>query len=173
MEYTKDFSARLTELRKRCKAIIERKRKKKKFKGEQFLKRVFEERTENMVRDMHYHCIKVMLNNDYTDILLPRMNVNNMVEDPSLRKEVKRNLRDLRFGQFRTRLINKVEVLGNGRNVHTCNEARTSITCSRCFRMHPNLGSSEVYKCQYCHNSMDRDWNAVANIEFKYIYVEE
>lgn len=164
-EYGKGMSDQIDGLRNRCKKLCEDKKTKKNANK---IKRIFEEKIDNKITDMHYKSIKI-LTQAATDILIPRMNVTSMVQEGSCDLKTKKNLLDYRFGQMRNRLINKVELLGNGRTVHTCNESRTTMTCARCFLPDDNVGRSETYKCKRCSNNLDRDWNASANILLKYI----
>jgi transposase len=156
------FTTKIDNLRKK---IADLKRERSKYYTEEI--RNAENKIANIVNDLHYKTISYFLK-DYANIFSPTMNVTQMISG-HLRSKTKHHLSDLRFGQFQSRLISKVEVYGNGRTVHKCNESRTSKTCCRCFKMDQHLGSSETYKCKNCGNTMDRDMNAAVNILIKYV----
>lgn len=134
---------------------------------EQWIRQAYD-RITNRVRDFHYQCIKHLWK--VKDIFIPKMNVAQMIrsEDSRISAENKRHMQALQFGQFRSRLIAKVEEWGNGRQVHVCREDRTTIACCKCFRMN-TVGKKETFVCKFCSNVMDRDLNSASNILLKYL----
>ena len=75
-----------------------------------------------------------------------------------------RELNDLKFYQFKQRLIQKCKE--SGKVVKFVKEHNTTKTCSDCGNIRI-VGSSEVYVCKKCNFTCDRDMNSAKNILMK------
>jgi putative transposase len=120
-------------------------------------------RIKNIVDDIHLKTITYLRKN-YTDVLLPSFDSQEMVSGTFLHSTTKRRLLGLQHYKFKQRLINKKEL-----NVHVINEAFTSKTCGCCGELNMNLGSSKNFKCSRCSLTIDRDFNGARNIYLKYM----
>jgi putative transposase len=120
-------------------------------------------RIKNIVNDIHWKTITYIKNN-YTDVLLPSFESQDMVTNTFLHSTTKRQLLGLQHYKFKEKLLNKKEI-----NVHVVNEAFTSKTCGCCGEINYKLGSSKMFKCSNCNLTIDRDFNGARNIYLKYM----
>ena len=142
-----------------------------------------QERARNKVKEFHRKYAKWLCDN-YSVILLPKFETQEMVQKITLRKrgpggslvEVERQIGSKtaramctmsHFG-FRQHLLQKARAYDNC-NVIICNEAYTSKTCGRCGGLNSNLGSSKHFRCSFCPYEADRDANGARNIMVKYL----
>jgi len=116
------------------------------------------------VDEMHYKTIAFLTKN-YTSILLPSFESQDMVRSKKLNKGVKRDMMNFSFYKFKQRLEHKCSLLKHC-NVTIVNEAYTSQTCGYCGNL--NKTSDEVIHCSSCDRSYDRDVNGSRNIYLKY-----
>ena len=124
-------------------------------------------RVKNLVRDLHWKCIRnIVLNYDY--IFLGDIRIQSCVKDKKLPKIIKRLLNQFSFFQFKQRLEYMCEKIN--RKLILVNEALTTKTCSNCGTKN-NIGSSETYTCSKCNHTFDRDINSAKNILIKGITV--
>ena len=119
----------------------------------------------NYIDEMHFKTIAFLTKN-YTSILLPSFESQDMVCSKKLHKSVKRDMMNFRFYKFQQRLIHKCSLLKHC-NVTIVNEAYTSQTCGYCGNL--NKTSNEVIHCGKCNRSYDRDVNGARNIYLKYV----
>jgi putative transposase len=118
----------------------------------------------NLVDDMHYKTIAYLTNN-YTSILLPSFETQDMVKSRKLHKTVKRDMLNYSFFKFKQRLQHKCSITKYC-NVSIVNEAYTSQTCGYCGNLKKT--SDEIIKCDKCNKVFDRDINGSRNIYIKY-----
>jgi putative transposase len=119
----------------------------------------------NLVDEMHYKTIRFLTSN-YTSILLPSFESQDMVMNKSLSRKTKRNMMNFSFYKFKQRLQHKCDLLKHC-NLTIVNEAYTSQTCGFCGHLNPT--KDEMITCASCHKVYDRDVNGSRNIYIKYI----
>lgn len=124
--------------------------------------RQIQKRLNNLTDDMHYRVINYLLSN-YRVIHIPKFQSRNMCK--ILRNSTNRELFSLKHYLFRTRLIH---CAGHGFEINVCNESYTSKTCTRCGTLNNTIGKSEMFKCNNCTLSIDRDINGSRNIYIKH-----
>jgi putative transposase len=117
-----------------------------------------------LVDEMHFKTISYLTKN-YTSILLPSFETQEMVGKKSLHRTTKRDMMNFAFYKFKQRLIHKCALLKHC-NVTIVNEAYTSQTCGYCGNLKKT--SAEVIQCDSCHKIFDRDVNGSRNIYIKY-----
>lgn len=116
----------------------------------------------NLVDDLQWKTIDYLTKN-YKTILIGNMSSKNIVSNKgNLNKMTKRVALSLRFYEFRERLKYKSEV--RGANYGVINEWLTSKMCSNCGNINENLGCNEIYNCENCSISIERDINGSKNI---------
>jgi putative transposase len=123
-----------------------------------------QKRINNLVDELHYKTIQFLTDN-YTDILLPSYETQDMVCSKKLSKGTKRTMMNLSSYKFQQRLIHNAELTGS--SVKIVNEAYTSQTCGYCGNLKKT--SDEHIKCDGCHAEYDRDINGARNIYLKYL----
>jgi putative transposase len=116
------------------------------------------------VDDMHYKTIAYLTKN-YTSILLPSFESQDMVKSKKLHSKVKRDMMNFSYYKFQQRLIHKCALLKHC-NVTIVNEAYTSQTCGYCGNLKKT--SNELIHCVNCNSVFDRDINGSRNIYIKY-----
>lgn len=119
-------------------------------------------RIENLVDDIHYGIINELVEN-YDKIYIPKFESQKLV-GINFNKNTRRNLLTLRHYKFKSRLKDKCNLYGI--ECIECKEEYTSKTCTNCGSLN-NVGSSEIYKCNYCNIVLDRDINGSRNILIK------
>jgi putative transposase len=119
----------------------------------------------NLVDDMHYKTIAFLTKN-YTSILLPSFETQDMVCSNKLHSKVKRDMMNFSYYKFKQRLQHKCSLIKHC-DVTIVNEAFTSQTCGYCGKL--NKTSNEIIHCSKCNKSYDRDVNGSRNIYLKYI----
>ena len=119
----------------------------------------------NYVDEMHHKTIAFLTKN-YTSILLPSFESQDMVRSKKLNKGVKRDMMNFSFYKFKQRLEHKCSLLKHC-NVTIVNESYTSQTCGYCGNL--NKTSDEIIHCSKCNRSYDRDVNGSRNIYLKYV----
>lgn len=119
----------------------------------------------NMIDDMHYKTISYLTKN-YTSILLPSFETQDMVQGKKLHSKVKRDMLNFSFYKFKQRLIHKCTLIKHC-NVTIVNEAYTSQTCGYCGNLKKT--SNENICCDVCNKVFDRDINGSRNIYIKYV----
>lgn len=120
----------------------------------------------HLVDEMHFKTIS-MLTKSYKCIILPSFESQEM----SVRNKcssVNRNLYLLKHYTFKMRLKSACE-LRKQCNLVIGTEEYTSKTCTKCGYIRYRLGSSEVYNCDKCNITIDRDVNGSRNIYIKNI----
>lgn len=120
---------------------------------------------KNLIYDLHHKTARYLVDN-FTDILLPSFETQEMVSKPNLSKRTKRSMINLSFYKFQQCLVHKA-TLQKGCNVYIVNEAFTSQTCGNCGNLKKT--SDEIINCDNCLYQFDRDINGARNIYLKYI----
>ena len=121
-----------------------------------------EKRKTNIIDEAHWKTIAHLLNhNDY--IFYGDIKSHDIVKG-GVNTNLNRNMNDLKFYQFKQRLLYKASILN--KCVFEINEAYTTQTCSFCGAMY-KPGCSKDYNCSTCKISVDRDINASKNILMK------
>ena len=72
------------------------------------------------------------------------------------------------FGQFAQRLI-ETATWYPGSKIVRGSEAYTSKQCGRCGHLNDKLGGSEVFCCEECSATADRDVHAARNILLRFL----
>ena len=80
-------------------------------------------------------------------------------------KNLNRAFNDLKFFQFKQRLLYKASLLS--KQVILVKEHYTTKCCSSCGIINNNVGSKEVFECQSCNLKTRRDMNASKNMKLK------
>jgi putative transposase len=117
------------------------------------------------VDEMHYKTIAFLTKN-YTSILLPSFESQDMVKSRKLHRTTKRDMMNFSFYKFQQRLVHKCALLKHC-NVTIVNEAYTSQTCGHCGNLKKT--SNEIITCDKCNKTFDRDVNGARNIYLKYV----
>jgi len=125
---------------------------------------------KNLVNELHWKTISYLVEN-YDTILLPEFRVSEMVKGKKLSKMTKRLMLIFSFYQFKQKLKWKCSLYN--KKLIIVNESYTSKTCTNCFNIKNNLGSSETYKCNNCDIKIDRDINGARNIFIKNMKINE
>jgi len=117
----------------------------------------------DLKRELHDKIINY-LTKEFSDIILGRLNVSNVIrkQDRFLRTKEVRSLLCLSHYEFRTKLVKKSKE--RGVNAMVVNEAWTSKTCTGCGKINRGLGGAEEYNCSNCTSRIDRDLNGARNI---------
>ena len=126
----------------------------------------YRKRQKDVVDDLHWRTIDHLRKHQYTDVLLPSFESQEMVKhNRVLAPKTKRCMLRLRHYMFKQRLLSTKEL-----NIHIVDEAFTSKTCSCCGSTNNNLKGREVFECPSvdCSMVMHRDINAARNIYIKY-----
>lgn len=122
-------------------------------------------RLSNLVDDMHYKTIAFLTKN-YTSILLPSFETQDMVKGMKLNPKTKRNMMNFCYYKFKQRLQHKCATIKNC-DVTIVNEAYTSQTCGNCGNLKKT--GDENITCNKCKKHFDRDINGARNIYIKYV----
>ena len=138
-----------------------RDKKQKKIKRKKILK--INSKIRNVVDDIHWKTITYLRNN-YTDVLLPSFDSQEMVTNTPLHSTTKRRMLSLQHYTFKRRLQEKTDI-----NTHVVNESFTSKTCGQCGEINFRLCSSKTFRCDSCGLTIDRDFNGARNIYLKYM----
>ncbi len=118
--------------------------------------------TPNIVDNLHWKIIKDLLSeNDI--IFLGDIKSHNIVKDGK-NSILNRNFNDLKFFQFKQRILYKSKSLGI--KVVLVSEHYTTQTCSFCGSNN-KPGSSKTYSCSNCKNEYDRDHNSSKDMIMK------
>lgn len=127
-------------------------------------------KARHIVDDHHWKSCKFYLDN-YKTIILPELNTESITR--SIKRTMKTNsskvirrMMSLSHGKFMERLKYK-SGLYEDRRLLIVDESYTSKTCGNCGRINKELGSSEVFNCEKCNKSIDRDVNGARNILLK------
>ncbi len=124
------------------------------------------QKVTNRITNMQ-HQTAAFLAKNFQVILLPDMEVDNMIRADKLPPSVSRVIRLSSQYRFRQIMIQKAEKYSA--NVILCKEYHTSRTCTRCGSDKIDLGSSKTYQCAKCGLCVDRDYNGARNIMLKHL----
>lgn len=138
-----------------------RDKKQKKIKRKRILK--INSKIRNVVDDTHWKTITYLRNN-FTDVLLPSFDSQEMVTNTPLHSTTKRRMLSLQHYTFKRRLQEKTDI-----KTHVVNESFTSKTCGQCGEINFRLCSSKMFRCYSCGLTIDRDFNGARNIYLKYM----
>jgi putative transposase len=126
-------------------------------------------RIRNLIDEVHKKVAK-WLTTEYRVIFLPTFESSQMVAK-SGKKKRKLNSKTVRqmlnWAHYRFKQTLKFHALKRGATVIDVTEEYTSKTCTKCGRVHQNLGGSKHFKCPHCGHSMPRDWNSALGIFLK------
>ena len=121
-----------------------------------------EKRKESMINELHWKTITHLLkNNDF--LFYGNIKSHGIVKNGK-NKRLNTDLNNLKFYQFKERLLYKAEE--KNKKVYVINEEYTTKTCSFCGCMN-EPGSLKVYQCTTCRKQVGRDINASKNILMK------
>ena len=120
-------------------------------------------RVKNLIDEIHNQTINY-LTNTFKTIFIPEFESQEILKI-NRSKKFRRNLLSLRHFYFKEKLKAKSK-LKNGCTVVVCTEEYTSKTCGRCGSI-VNIGSNEVFNCDFCFLKIDRDVNGARNILIK------
>lgn len=118
-----------------------------------------EQRKANLVDELHWNTIHSMLSEHdaifYGDIK------SHAIVKKSRKHKLNQDVTDLKFYQFKTRLLYKAEQ--SGKLVVVTPEPLTTKTCSQCGVLN-EVGLSRVYECDLCNARLGRDINSGLNM---------
>lgn len=122
----------------------------------------YESKKLNIINEMHWQTVRHLLKeNDL--VFFGDIKSHNIVKNKS-NHTLNRNINDLKFFQFKEKLIYKAKALG--KIVIFVNEAYTTKTCCKCGIFN-DPKCSEIYTCSNCKVKRGRDVNASKNILMK------
>jgi transposase len=141
-------------------------RDKKLIKKSSYKKREYRiyKKIGHLIDEMHHKTIDYITKN-YQSIIIPPFESQDMVTN-SRNRRLNRNLLELKHYMFRSRLESKCILRGCSMIVNT--EEYTSKTCGRCGNIN-EVGSKDIFTCNKCKLSVDRDVNGARNIYIKTI----
>ena len=118
------------------------------------------------VDDLHWKTTNYLVKN-YNYILLGNMSAKSIVKNNSSVLSNTQKVACLRtsYYEFAQRLAFKCKQ--HDVSFKLINERYTSKMCSCCGNLNNNLGKSEIYNCQECRMTIDRDINGARNIYVK------
>jgi putative transposase len=119
----------------------------------------------NKVDDLHWQTC-AFLCKTFQNIFLPSFEVSQMVKGSPLGSNITRRMLQLSHGKFREKLLYYART--KNRNVYIVGEEYTTRTCGRCGHQQV-MGGNEVYCCQACGITIDRDFNGARNICLKLV----
>ena len=122
-------------------------------------------RLKSLVDELHYQTINY-LTKTFKMIFIPKFESQELVRI-NRSKKFRRDILSLQHYTFRERLIAKSKLQKNC-CVEVCTEEFTSKTCTNCGKIN-YVGSSEVYHCNSCNLTIDRDVNGARNIFIKHL----
>ena len=131
---------------------------------------ILHRKIKNLVHECHWQTANYLVQN-YSDVLLPSFESQDMVRSSRLNKKTKHDLLTLSHYKFKIRLREKALEYTNFR-IHDVNESYTSKTCSCCGNIQ-NVGSRKTFVCTSCSMVMDRDVNAARNIFIKHTIFDD
>ena len=126
-----------------------------------------EAKTTNVIKDMHYKVAHHLLSH-YNTLILPNTSAHHWRKGHRLHRTVKRRSQALSFGKFASRLVETATWYPTTR-VLRGSEAYTSKQCGRCGTLNDKLGGSEIFKCNECGATADRDVHAARNILLRFM----
>lgn len=153
------------EYKQNIKKIINGRIEQKEFEKSKMEYRKQEEKIKNSINDLHYKVINKLINEGYTLILIPKLNIRQMLERSETPKIVKKIAQIERHMTFIKRMKEKAEL--RGITIKIINENMTSQICGKCFSKYKFSG--EIYNCTNCKSIMGRDVNSARNIYMKEI----
>jgi IS605 OrfB family transposase len=125
---------------------------------------------KNLISELHWKVSSFLVKN-YDSILLPDFRTSQMVlkkkpgsKKKTISKKTRRLMNMFSFYKFKEKLIYKCS--NKSKELYIVDESYTSKTCGFCGKLN-NVGSSEVYNCDYCNLEIDRDVNGARNILIK------
>jgi len=125
------------------------------------------EKIENMIDDFHWKTIKYIIEN-YRNVMIGNMSTKSILSkkvNSQFSETYKKSVQQLSYSKFRERLKDKCEK--KNINYKMINEYCTTKICSMCGFVKENVKNSEIYNCDSCKRSQDRDINSSRNIYFK------
>jgi putative transposase len=124
-----------------------------------------ESKIKNVVSNLHNQ-LGSFLTENYESILLPEFGTSVMQAGKELKSTTKRNMWTLSHYKFQQKL--KGLCIRTGTTLYIVKEHYTTKTCGECGTIN-NVGGSEIYKCNCCSYTMDRDIHGARNILLKHI----
>jgi transposase len=124
-----------------------------------------EELIKNKIRDMHYKVIAKLMDAEYTLILIPKLNIKQMIERDETPRIVKKIATIESHMKFIQRLIETCQI--KGVVIRIVNENMTTQCCGKCYGTKKFRG--EIYECEKCGQVVGRDINSARNIYIKEI----
>lgn len=125
-------------------------------------------RIKNLVSELH-HETSTFLCKRYTNIILPELDVRQLVKKVKS-KEYRKAILRMSICKFNELLKTKGEIYNTNIITENVSEAYTSRMCSFCLFINKKC-SNELKKCSNCLKKIDRDVNSAKNIEGSFINV--
>lgn len=128
-----------------------------------------EDKIKRLLVDMQRKVCKKLCSS-YKTIILPKFETQNMTEKRNSKriwkrkigKQTSQGLSRMSHYQFQQLLIAKGEEYNT--NVIIGNERNSTKTCTHCFAINEDIGSSSIFSCKTCNKVFHRDINAARNI---------
>ena len=125
--------------------------------------RKYEQKIKNRIDDLHYKVITKLVEEKYSLILIPKLNIKKIMENETIHPMTKQIGKIESHMKFINRLIHKSELYGI--KVKIINENMTSQVCGMCHSTYKFKG--EIYNCNKCGSIIGRDINSSRNIYIK------
>ena len=120
---------------------------------------------KNKINELHWKVISYLMLN-YDHIMIPEFKISGMVRKKKISKTTKRMLYMYSYHSFILKL--RYKCLANKKKLYIVDESYTSKTCSHCGRLN-DVGGNELFQCEGCNLTIDRDVNGSKNIFIKNI----
>jgi IS605 OrfB family transposase len=123
----------------------------------------YSDKLKNSIEDLHNKTSNLLLSS-YKEIIIGKVSIKKMISNltGNIQAITKRRLVALSHYKFREKL--KSRAFKFGCKITEVSEYLTSKTCSNCYVINDNLGSSKIFNCSSCNLCIDRDINASINI---------
>lgn len=120
----------------------------------------------DVVSNLHNQ-VNAHLTNTYEHIILPTFNTHQMVQRDTISPSTKRVMNSLQFYRFKMKLMEQCS--RKNRHLHIVSEAYTTMTCGSCGFLKRDVGTAEIYHCDRCEYTLDRDIHGARNILVRYL----
>ena len=134
-----------------------------KITRERYLKN--EQKIKNKINDLHYKVIAKLIECNYSLILIPKLNVTQILKKETTPKITKKVCQTESPSTFLKKLKEKGEL--HGITIKVVDECMTTQSCGKCYSKYKFR--EEIYKCKKCGIIMGRDINSSRNIYIKEI----
>ena len=134
---------------------------------EKFTSRIYRKIT-NLATDLHWKTAKFLCSN-FTTIYIGKLSTKGIVKNnrSKLSKNTKKLTYMLSHYSFLEKLQSKAEEFNT--EVKEVSECFTTKTCGKCGKINEKVGAKEIFECDECKYTLDRDIHGARNIYIKNI----